>query len=145
PATVFWDYYRFDEALDLLALGRQKLGDDSLYSYQAGAIYENKRGYVKAVDEYMKGALSKDSSGEAQGRLLQLAPRKNTQSIVDVATEKIVASPQPSIVAIQLRIAVLDAQNRKEDLSRFLQSLVDRAQQGDQLEDLEAIAEQRSL
>jgi cellulose synthase operon protein C len=145
PATVLWDYYRFDEALDLLALGRQKLGDDSLYSYQAGAIYENKREYVRAVDEYVKGALSKDSSGEAQGRLLQLAHRKNTQSIVDLATEKIVASPQPSMAAVQLRIAVLDAQNRKEDLSRFLQSLVDRAQQGDQLDDLEAIAEQRSL
>src|SRR5262249_47122288 len=51
-ATVFWDYYMFDDALRLLENGRTRLNDDALYSYQAGAIYENKREYPKAITEY---------------------------------------------------------------------------------------------
>jgi cellulose synthase operon protein C len=145
PATVFWDYYRFDEALALLEQGRQKLNDSSLYAYQAGAIYENKRDYAKAVDEYLKGALTKNSGGEAQGRLLQLAKRKGTRELVDSATEKTIAVAQPTMEAIQLRMAVLDAQSRKDDLAKFLMSQVSRTQQSEVLEDLESMAEQRSL
>jgi hypothetical protein len=44
-ATVFWDYYLFDDALALLQEGRTKLKNPALFSYEAGAIYENKREY----------------------------------------------------------------------------------------------------
>ena len=57
-ATIYWDYFDFDNALRLLNDGRKKLGDDNLYSYEAGAIYENQRDYPRAIDEYEKGAVA---------------------------------------------------------------------------------------
>ena len=35
-ASIYWDYFDFDNALRLLNEGRKKLGDDNLYSYEAG-------------------------------------------------------------------------------------------------------------
>jgi hypothetical protein len=37
-ATIFWDYFDFDNALLLLEEGRKKLGDPTLYGYEEGAI-----------------------------------------------------------------------------------------------------------
>ena len=44
-ASIYWDYFDFDNALRLLNDGRKRLGDENLYSYEAGAIYENQRNY----------------------------------------------------------------------------------------------------
>lgn len=144
-ATVFWDYYRFDEAMALIAKGRQQLHNDALYAYQAGAIYENERDYPKAIAEYLKGSLAKDTDLEAKGRLLVLASRRSSRALVDQATSSIADGPAPSMNAIELRVAVLDAQDRKSDLSQMLLNLVQRVQQNDMLEDLETLAENRSL
>src|SRR5260221_10043931 len=89
-ATVFWDYYYFEDALRLLNLGRSKLRDDTLYSYQIGAIYESKHDYTRAVDEYVKGSLAEASNAEARARLLHLAARKSARGAVDTATDKAV-------------------------------------------------------
>ena len=35
-ATIYWDYFDFDNALRLLNDGRKKLADENLYSYEAG-------------------------------------------------------------------------------------------------------------
>src|SRR6266481_2306548 len=91
-ATVFWDYYFFDDALRLLNQGRAKLNDDALYCYEIGAIYENKRDYARAVQEYVKGALADGADSQSQGRLLQLARRASTKELVDAATDKAVTS-----------------------------------------------------
>ena len=53
-ATIYWDYYDFDNALRLLEEGRKKLRDESLYGYEEGAIYEGKRDYAHAIREYGK-------------------------------------------------------------------------------------------
>ena len=57
-ATVFWDYYQFDDALRIIAQGRTKLRDPALYAYEAGAIYEGLRQPGRAIDEYVRGALA---------------------------------------------------------------------------------------
>ena len=57
-ASIYWDYFDFDNALRLLNEGRRNSGDEHLYSYEAGAIYENQRDYARAIDEYVKGALA---------------------------------------------------------------------------------------
>src|SRR5258708_14551358 len=93
-ATVFWDYYFFDDALRLLNLGRTRLGDNTLYSYQVGAIYENQRDYPHAVEEYLKGALAEGASSESRGRLLQVANRQGHRDLVGAATNKAVAAGQ---------------------------------------------------
>lgn len=179
-ATIFWDYYDFDNALRLLREGRRKLNVHGLYSYEMGSIYENQRDYTGAIDEYVKGAIAfapsqsspgEDSSSEAsedsssddspsydspgnsspyqsspsQERLLMLAVRPASKSAVDTATAKAVAGANPSLSAIHLRIAVLEAQERKPDLVNFLTGLVERSDSIETLEDLEAVAKQKSL
>lgn len=144
-ATVYWDYYFFDDALRLLNTGRTKLADDSLYSYQVGAIYDNKRDYPRAVDEYVKGSLADGANSESRGRLLQLATRKSSRDLVDVATDKAVAAAKYDIGAIELRVAVLEAQSRKPDLIAFLNTALDRSNSVEVLESLENMAREKSL
>jgi tetratricopeptide (TPR) repeat protein len=57
-AAIYWDYFEFDEAFRLLNEGRKRLGDENLYSYEAGAIAENQRDYQRAISEYVKGSLA---------------------------------------------------------------------------------------
>src|SRR4029434_9430106 len=74
-ATVFWDYFRFDDALRIIASARTRLRNPALLGYEAGAIYENKRDYPKAIDEYVAASLSSDETSPARRRLLALARR----------------------------------------------------------------------
>ena len=41
-ATVYWDYFQYDEALKTIETTRKKFGDDTLYAFETGAIYEAK-------------------------------------------------------------------------------------------------------
>ena len=144
-ATVFWDYYFFEDALRLLSQGRSNLHDDALYSYQVGAIYENKRDYARAVDEYAKGALAESANQESRARLLQLATRKSARDVVDAATDKALAARKYDLAAIQLRVDVLEAQARKSDLSSFLVSALDHSNSVETLEAIENMAKEKSL
>ena len=85
-ATVFWDYYLFDDALRLIGEGRSKLQNPNLYSYEAGAVYENRRDYAKAVDEYVRGALA--GSESARSRLLTLGRRPAHRTLVESVTSR---------------------------------------------------------
>ena len=113
-ATVFWDYYHFDDALRLIAEGRREFNDPALFAYQAGAIDEGKREYGPAVHEYVQGALAHD--GEAEKRLVRLSRRPALLAVVDRATLPV----NGSLDALNLRIAVLEAQSRRSDLETFL-------------------------
>ncbi len=144
-ATVFWDYYFFDDALRLLNLGRSKLHDDALYAYQVGAIYENQGDYPRAVNEYVKGSLAEAASPEAHDRLLQLATRKSAREAVDAATGSAVVKTNYDLGAIQLRVQVLEAQQRREDLSQFLVAALDHTNSVETLEAIEGIAKDKSL
>jgi tetratricopeptide (TPR) repeat protein len=144
-ATVFWDYYFFEDALRLLKLGRVNLHDDALYSYQVGAIYENQHDYSRAVDEYVKGTLAKAANAESKARLLQLATRKMARDAVDAATERAVAASKYDLGAIQLRVEVLEAQGRKQDLSAFLLAVLDHTNSVETLENIENTAKEKSL
>ena len=144
-ATIYWDYFDFDNALRLLALGRERLGNPSLYSYEAGAIYESKRDYRHAIDEYVKGALSATPEPAAENRLLQLARRPKLRDIVDQATARVAVPPNPSMTSVELRVKVLETQNRKQEMGTFLDSLVSSTTSIEQAEDLETLAQQKSL
>ena len=67
-ATVYWDYYRYDDALRWISAARKRFDDPALYAYQAGAIYEGKRDSAAAVREYIAGALNGEHA--AANRLL---------------------------------------------------------------------------
>jgi tetratricopeptide (TPR) repeat protein len=144
-ATVFWDYFQFDDALRLLSEGRQKLSDPALYAYQAGAIYENKSEYDRAIQEYVKGALASSGAGTeaaspARSRLLQLARRTALQPAIEALTAAMVTGRNPERPAVALRLAILERQNRRDDTGALLSSLAHSTESTELLEDLSAVA-----
>ncbi|HVS74727.1 MAG TPA: hypothetical protein VHE23_04815 [Candidatus Acidoferrales bacterium] len=144
-ATIYWDYFDFDNALRLLADGRKKLGAENLYRYEAGAIYEAKRDYSRAIQEYVKGALAAGEQSPAAYRLLELAARPKFRDLVDRVTQEAAAPPNPSFSAVSLRVRVLEAQNRKRELAGFLDSVVSGATTIEQAAEMETLAQQKSL
>jgi predicted Zn-dependent protease len=143
-ATIYWDYFDFDNALRLLDKGRERLANPSLYSYEAGAIYENQRDYPRAIGEYVKGALAAPESS-AELRLLELARRPKFRDLVDQSTANIAPAPNPPMPAVYLRVKVLEAQNRKRELESYLDSLATGTTSIEQAEDIETLAQQKSL
>ncbi len=51
-ATVFWDYFQFDEALTEISAARTHFAQPTLFGYEAGAILEGKRDFPAAIREY---------------------------------------------------------------------------------------------
>jgi len=144
-ATVFWDYFQFDDALGLLAQGRQKVSDPALYAYQAGAIYESKGDYDRAVHEYVRGALAASSAGTdgaspARSRLLQLSRRPALRAAIDAQTAAIVTAKNPQRPAVALRVSILEQQNRRDDISALLLTLAHDSESPELLEDLSSAA-----
>ena len=137
-ATIFWDYYQFDEALNQIDQGRKQLGDSALHAYQAGAIYENKRQYDRALAEYATAAL-KQSNDVAERRLVRLARRPALRDSAERLTANLASGPDATVRAIALRTAVLDNQGRRAELEQFLVSAASRA---NALEVLEAVENQ---
>lgn len=140
-ATVFWDYYLFDDALRLIGDGRRKLNQPALYAYEAGAVYENKREYPRALAEYVQGALASDDSSPARSRLLELARRPAHRAAADEATAKLVSANDAGPAALSLRVALLEAQNRRDELGALLAAKVESAPSLELLESIDGIAD----
>jgi tetratricopeptide (TPR) repeat protein len=144
-ATIYWDYYDFDNALRLLGEGRKKLADDNLYCYELGAIYEGKRDYAHAIQEYVRGAVSAGGGSPSENRLLQLAGRPKYRDLVDSETQKLARVGSPSMAVVSLRMRVLETQNRKAELGPFLDGILNNATTIEQAADIESLAAQKSL
>ncbi|MGH9668788.1 MAG: hypothetical protein ACRD3A_01575, partial [Terriglobales bacterium] len=140
-ATVFWDYYLFDDALRLIREGRRKLNQPALYAYEAGAVYENKREYSRALEEYVQGALVSEEYSPARSRLLELARWPAHRAAADEVTAKLASEPGAGPAAVSLRVAVLEAQNRRPELEAFLSSKIESASSLELLERMDSIAE----
>ncbi len=138
-ATVFWDYYQLDHALRLIAEGRKKLKQPALFAYEAGAIYENQRDYRRAVEEYMQGALEQPSM-QAWQRLMTLSRRPAHRPLVEEATANAVAVPNPPAAALNLRVGLLESQERRDDLEKLLSARLEGTSSFEMLEQLEQIA-----
>jgi tetratricopeptide (TPR) repeat protein len=146
-ATVFWDYYLFDDALRMLGEGRNRLANPALYAYEAGAIYENRRDYTRAVGEYLRGALAADTgnSSAAERRLIELARRPAHRDLIDQVTAQLVAGQNPGPEAVTLRVAVLEAQQRRAELEAFLARMIDGTTSFELLEQIGTIASSRRM
>jgi tetratricopeptide (TPR) repeat protein len=144
-ATVFWDYFQFDDALRLLEEGREKLSNLALFAYETGAIHENKRDQPRAVQEYVKGVMAAPGNSLARRRLLRLARRPALAPLVEEATAELVAGASPPLPAVDLRVAVLEAQERREDLQEFLLRLTANTSDWELLEKIDAIAERQGM
>ncbi len=144
-ATIYWDYFDFENAQRLLEEGRRKLADDTLYGYEAGALFENKRDYPRAIHEYARTALAAVGESAAANRLLTLSIRPNFRDLVDLETDKLASASNFATPAVQLRVRVLEAQNRKSQLTGFLDSAVNHATTIEQAAEIENLAQQKSL
>ncbi|PYP91831.1 MAG: hypothetical protein DMG65_05885 [Candidatus Angelobacter sp. Gp1-AA117] len=144
-ATVFWDYYMFDDALRLLHQGRAQFHDDALYSYEAGAIYENQRNYALAAAEYTRGAVEKGTESPSFARLTQLASRPASAAAVTAASAHAVVASGYSINAVRLRVDVLRAQSKSQELQTFLNSVVEKVNSTEALEQLDALIQEQAL
>lgn len=75
-ATIFWDYYQFEDAGRELETVRQQTGDKTLYAFRLGAIYDNQKDFARAIPEYVR-TLSEpgDERNRAALRLAELSQR----------------------------------------------------------------------
>jgi len=144
-ATVYWDYFEFPAALAELKRGRERLGQPTLYSYQAGAILESEGDRAAAVKEYLAGALAENGSGESRERLLLLAKRKELQGAIEAGTGNLLRQGAPTAAGISLRLAVLDAERRKADVEQELRLAVGQASGFDTLDALSQAAREHDL
>src|SRR5262245_31667304 len=58
-ATIYWDYFQYDDALRTLAALRRRMNDQTLYAFQTAALLEAKHRTNEAIGEYVK-ALDED-------------------------------------------------------------------------------------
>ena len=88
-ATVFWDYYQFDQAVRVFNELRKATGDQSIYAYRLGAVYEGKGDLDSAVAEYVK-VLAEPGEGRDAGakRLAQLSKRPGLVEKIAAAYQK---------------------------------------------------------
>lgn len=146
-AGIYWDYYLFNDALRVINEGRRKLDEPSFAAYQEGVIYEGMRDDPRAISEYIKGALA-SPSGEYQGesssqrRLIHFAQEPAYRLLVDQATARLVSGTNPPERAVRLRVAVLQAQKRRNDLRSFLASLTARTSSLDLLTSVGQLAQE---
>jgi len=142
-ATVFWDYFQFDDAQAEISAARQKFGLPSLYGYEAGAIEEGKRDFAKAIHEYTAAACAGDGNEQAAMRLLQLARRKATAKMVDDETVRSLEGG--GITALQLRVRVLKVQKRIAEIGPLLEAAIGRAATFEQAQAIGVAAQANAL
>ena len=81
-ATLYWDYFQYDDALRTIKALRSQTNDETRYAFQAGVILEGKHQLREALTEYIKALASDDHEseraadiGSARKRLVTLAKR----------------------------------------------------------------------
>ena len=139
-ATVFWDYFQFDDALAEIAAARAHFHEPALFGYEAGAIAEGKRDYPLAVREYVAAAVTK-SAENSSDRLVQLARRTATHDLVDSAT----AASATSSGGLTLRLKILTAQHRSSEASPLLTAALKSAKTPEAADNIASLARTETL
>lgn len=79
-ATVYWDYFQYDDALRTIGAMREKFGDPALYAFEAGAVYEAQSKQTQAIAEYVSAlGAGNEQKNKAKKRLAQLTARENSE------------------------------------------------------------------
>ena len=168
-ATIFWDYYLFDDSLKAILEYRRLANEPAAMAYEMGAIYEDGKQMEKVLAEYVQasaqgtsttpvGAFGSDfpfSSEErsvsvggderAHQRLRFLALRRNLGDAIDAEFRKRVqsdASPHPFALAYSRHLGNL---KRLDDLRRFLLERVSAATDRDFLNRVQPLIQQHGF
>jgi tetratricopeptide (TPR) repeat protein len=89
-ATVFWDYFQFDDALKTIKSLREKSNDENLYAFQEGAILEAQNKKPAAIIEYIKALDETEAEADkwrAKERLKQLYRKPEFSEEINSAFE----------------------------------------------------------
>ena len=141
-ATVFWDYFQFDDALAELQRAREHFASPTLFGYEAGAIAENRHDAASAVREYAAAAAT---SPEARSRLIALAARPVMRASVDSATSALLAQRPTDVEALSLRADILETQHRPAELPPMLEAALAKAGTADEAAAIANLAQTRAL
>lgn len=168
-ATVFWDYYLFDDSSKAIQRYRQLAGEPAALAYEMGAIHEDSKERDAALVEYVQGAAlgGRSPSGEAEGfsnsgggasiaevapgddrayqRLRFLAQRRNLGSAIDGEFRKRVQSDVPPHRFALAYSRHLSSLRRFEDLRAFLLERVSSAPDRDFLDRVQPLIQQHGL
>lgn len=82
-ATVYWDYFQYDDALRTIKKMREKFADETLYAFETGAILEARHKQMEAVGEYVKALdaeKDKAQKEKARNRLATLYNRETRKA-----------------------------------------------------------------
>jgi len=136
-ATVFWDYYQFDQAVRVFKELRSVTGDQNIYAYRMGAVYEGKDDFDSAIAEYVK-VLSEPGDGRDTGakRLAQLSRRAGLAEKISAACERARAADPSNW---QLIIGYADYQAEREHQADALAMLRTEVSRSNDVEFLESV------
>ena len=88
-ATIYWDYFQYDDALRTIETLRRRMNDSTLYAFQAAVILEDKHKPREALAEYIKALANSEFDesevARARRRLVNLSHSRS-------AYEQIVAA-----------------------------------------------------
>jgi len=127
-ATVYWDYYQFDQAVRVLKDLRNVTGDQTIYAYRLGAVYEGKGDMDSAIAEYVK-VLSEPGEGRdtVSKRLAQLSKRSGLAEKIAAAYER-AHTADPSNWQLAIGYASYQAEREHEaDALAMLRTEVERS------------------
>jgi tetratricopeptide (TPR) repeat protein len=104
-ATVYWDYFQYEDALGTIKTLREKFADPALYAFEAGAILEALHRQREAIGEYVKalGTRGDDYDEEAGS-----------------ATQKYKAKKR--LANLFARVAANEKDTAKNDLERIIET-----------------------
>jgi tetratricopeptide (TPR) repeat protein len=93
-ATIYWDYFQYDDALRTIHTLRKQAKDATLYAFQAAVILEDKHQLREALKEYVRALVTSDNYGDdsfrARKRLVTLSrqPGVSNQIAADFIQER---------------------------------------------------------
>ncbi|QUV99190.1 tetratricopeptide repeat protein [Chloracidobacterium sp. MS 40/45] len=137
-ATLYWDYYRYDDAIRTLQTLRQRVGDDTLYAYQLGALYEERQQRERALAEYMAAVGGGAEREPAIERLVVLSRRKDGAAAIEAAFQARLAKQNTP----ELILGYADYLKRAERRDAALDMLAREAARKPEIPFLEAVRDE---
>ena len=120
-ATVYWDYFQYDDALRVIKQLRARTNDETLYAFQVGAILEAQHQRPAALIEYAK-ELNENAPEHwrARRRLLTLYERKDVPAQLRLAVEQARRGVRADAPLVLGYAALLSEAGQKQEAAALL-------------------------
>ncbi|MGE0128597.1 MAG: tetratricopeptide repeat protein [Blastocatellales bacterium] len=134
-ATVYWDYFQYDDALRTLSALRRRMNDHTLYAFQVAALFEARHQTGEAISEYVK-ALDQNCEDywRAQRRLKTLYKRKSVPAQLRAAFQRELSRAKDRESLMLGYVELLDDLERWDEAAVFLRREVARSRSQDFLD-----------